>query len=528
MKLFVGLATFMLFSLSALGFSDVDFDHSNGYDRMKEYSVKYIDPDADEYVDLLRKNYLQLLPSKIKSNQNPLIPKVVHQIWLGPASIPQNYKYYLETWKKHHPGWEFKIWTEKEILAENFASMDLYQKARSYAEKSDIVRYEILYRYGGLYIDTDIECYSNFDDLHHKYNFYVNMEPPAVNKKRVSILNAMIGSIPNHPIFTQALANIRNNWDLIENKFEENFSNSRSSFARSSHNLAVLRTMHSFGDAVLNYLASKDQPIDKNMVLPGGYNIPYYFVDRYPLINRLSLLFRNKSKVTNKVIMQPETMSFHFYDKNNSLLPEMSFARALYNGSWIKGYADKPLHFKDKYYLNFEGLFDVNSPISISYKLKPTIAEIIYLENDSNLSSEALEQLKTAWQNLNPDFQVEIIAKQAFIKRFYLLKEKGGVYVESSFKPANLHEFQYKYDFYSLADTKLAWNKLGISSQIIAGKANHAIFNNFILDYQNSSAKETLSEKELKQLYLENVYKYYKLDGKSIVLPEIYFNKKRP
>ena len=526
MKASLGLLVFMLFSLSALGFSDVDFDHSNGYDRMKEYSVKYIDPDADKFVNLLRENYNNLLPSKIKSNPSPLIPKIIHQIWLGPSAIPQNYKYYLETWKKHHPNWEFKIWTEKEILAENFTSMDLYQKARNYAEKSDIVRYEILYRYGGLYIDTDIECYSSFDELHHKYNFYVNMEPPAVNKKRVSILNAMIGSVPNHPIFSKALANIRNNWDSIEENFEKKFSNSRSSFARSSHNLAVLRTMHSFGDAVLSYLSSKDQLIDKNMVLPGGYNIPLYFVNRYPIINRLSLLFRGKSKVTNKVIIQPETMSFHFYDKNNSLLPDMSFARGLYNGSWIKGYADKILHFKDKYYLNFEGLFDLNSPVYLTYKLKPTIAEVIYIENNDDLSLDSLNELKSAWQKLNPDFKIEIIEKQPFINRFYLLNEKGGVYVEASFKPANLHEFQYKYDFYALADTKLAWNKLGVSNQIIAGRAGHTIFSNLIANYENSSVKTTLNEQ--KQLYLENIYKYYKLDGKSIILPEIYFNKKRP
>ena len=518
---------FSLFSATVFGFSDVDFDHSNGFDRMREYSVKYVDPDAEQFVEVLRDNYNKLKPSKVKSSPSPIIPKVIHQIWFGGNAIPQNYKYYLETWKKYHPNWTIKIWTEKEYFAEKFSSMDLFVKARTFAEQSDIARYEILYRYGGLYIDTDIECYTNFDDLHHKYNFYVNMESPAVNKKRVSILNAMIGSVPNHPIFKQSLENIRNNWDKIEENFEEKFSNSNSSFSRSNHNLAVLRTMHSFGDAVINYVQSKDQVIDKNMVLPCGYNIPYYFVNKWPLINRLSLWIRGKSKVNNKVIMQPETMSFHFYQKENSLLPNMSFARSLFSGAWVKGYANKVFNLRDKYYLAFSGLFDKNGPITISYKLKPTIPMVLYIENTDNIPKSELLSLKNKWQQLNSSFTIETIEITKFISRFYLLKNKGGVYVNSSFKPADLSEFQYKYDYYGLADPNKHFNSLNISTDIIAIKPNHAILNNMIDNYENIMSKKDMSFAQIKQLYLDNTYKYYQLDGKSIILPEMYFYQKR-
>ena len=172
-------------SLSAFGFSDVNFDHSNGFDRMKEYSVKYQEKDAEEKISLLRKNYERLKPSNVKSSTKPIIPKVIHQIWIGDNPIPSNYKYYLETWRKFHPDWEIKLWTQKEIENENFASKDLFDRSRGLAEQSDIARYEILYRYGGLYIDTDVQCFANFDELHHKYDFYINMEPPGVNKKIV-------------------------------------------------------------------------------------------------------------------------------------------------------------------------------------------------------------------------------------------------------------------------------------------------------------------------------------------------------
>ncbi len=266
----------MFISLTALGFSDVDFDHSNGFDRMREYSVKYTEADAEKKVELLRKNYERLKPSKALSSVDPIIPKIIHQIWLGNNPIPANYKYYLETWRKYHPNWEIKLWTEKEILAENFTSMDLFYKARGYAEQSDIARYEILYRYGGLYIDTDVECFASFDELHHKYDFYVNMEPPGVNKKIVSIVNMMIASVPGHPILAETLANTRKTWDKTESYFEEKFSDSWSSFARSNHNLAVLQTMHPLINAVFSFLQSDNLKFNKSIVLPAGYNVPIY------------------------------------------------------------------------------------------------------------------------------------------------------------------------------------------------------------------------------------------------------------
>ena len=137
------------------------------------------------------------------------------QILILPQLQLKNKQYYLETWRKFHPDWEVKLWNEQDIIKENFASMDLYLLAESYQEKSDIMRYEILRRYGGLYIDSDIECLANFDDLHHRYDFYGYMETPVINKHVVNILNGMFASIPNHPILSKTLEKIRKDWRLL-------------------------------------------------------------------------------------------------------------------------------------------------------------------------------------------------------------------------------------------------------------------------------------------------------------------------
>ncbi len=513
-----GFIISLLFAMSAFGFSDVDFDHSNGFDRMKQYSLKYTDKAAEKQVELLRQNYEKLRPSKAPSSINPIIPKVIHQIWLGESSIPANYKYYLETWKKHHPNWEIKLWTEKEIIAENFPSMDLFYKARSYAGRSDIIRYEILYRYGGLYIDTDVECFKNFDDLHHKYHFYANMEPPPVNKQIVSIANMMIGSIPKHPILRTTLENLRKNWDKAETYFEENLSNSWSSFARSNHKLAVLQTMQPLTYAVFNFLEEHNQTFNKTIVLPAGYNIPIYLVQRHPLLSFFSKIFRGRPKLTDKVIIQPETMSFHFHNKNNSLISQMSFEKSLFNKNLLKEYIYKALNFKNKYYLAFQDLFNKNSPTKISYKTSMSIPQIIYLEKSDNLS------LREQWIKLNPGFEVKILDKTNLISRFELLLKEGGIYVEANFAPLNLQEFQYKYDYYGLISPKSIFDKPMLSTQIIAIKPNHIILQNMMSNITHSTE---YTDQQIQQFYLDNAYKYCQLDGKSIILPEIYFNLKR-
>jgi len=527
MKSSLCLVAIFFMSLSAFGFSDVNFDHSNGFDRMKEYSVKYQEKDAEEKISLLRKNYERLKPSNVKSSTKPIIPKVIHQIWIGDNPIPSNYKYYLETWRKFHPDWEIKLWTQKEIENENFASKDLFDRSRGLAEQSDIARYEILYRYGGLYIDTDVQCFANFDELHHKYDFYINMEPPGVNKKIVSIVNMMMGSVPGHPIFAQALANTRDNWDKTEEHFEKTFSNSWSSFARSNHNLAVLQTMHPLINAVFNFIKLDDPIYNKSIVLPAGYNVPIYLVNRYPILNFLSRIVRGKPKVTNKIIIQPETMSFHFYDKNNSLLPEMSFAESLFNKNRLKGYLYRILNLRDKYYLAFEGLFNRNSPTVISYRTTPSIPQNIYIENSNNISNKEMLELQNKWQELNPDFNIKTLDKADLISRFYLLKEKGGVYVDSKFLPLKLEEFQYKYDYYGMVSFKSWLGKLDLSTDIIAIRPGHSMILNLLRDFDKAIENGEVSDGEIKNFYLNNAYKYYQLNGKSIILPEVYFNLKR-
>lgn len=131
------------------------------------------------------------------------IPKIIHQIWLG-SVFPKKYNRWVESWKKYHPDWEYHLWSDKKVEKLDMQKMDIFNETSNFGAKSDILRYELLYKYGGLYIDTDFECFKPFDYLHVNGDFYAGIG----FGKELTILNSIIGSIPQHPIIKELLDKI--------------------------------------------------------------------------------------------------------------------------------------------------------------------------------------------------------------------------------------------------------------------------------------------------------------------------------
>lgn len=146
-------------------------------------------------------------PAEIsKVPENPTIPPLIHFIWLG-SPIPKEFHSVMKTWRRCHPGWEIKIWDEKGV--ENFPWSNgyikwLYGDAKTWGEKSDILRYEILFQFGGIYSDLDMICLKSFNDLiSHKIEFFGGQETNTSEDsagKIVYLSNALIGSAKNHPV----------------------------------------------------------------------------------------------------------------------------------------------------------------------------------------------------------------------------------------------------------------------------------------------------------------------------------------
>ncbi len=84
-----------------------------------------------------------------------MIPKKIHQIWLGPNRPTK----WMDTWKELNLAWKYCLWTE-----ENLTLSDKVKECPSNAGKSDILRYQVLHDFGGVYVDADSECIRPLDD----------------------------------------------------------------------------------------------------------------------------------------------------------------------------------------------------------------------------------------------------------------------------------------------------------------------------------------------------------------------------
>jgi hypothetical protein len=101
-----------------------------------------------------------------------MIPKVIHYCWFGYNRKSKLIKHCISSWRKYFPDFEIKEWNESNTDLDENEYIRLAYKAKKWAFVSDYVRMKVLYEYGGLYFDTDVEVIRKFpEDLFYKKAF---------------------------------------------------------------------------------------------------------------------------------------------------------------------------------------------------------------------------------------------------------------------------------------------------------------------------------------------------------------------
>ena len=183
------------------------------------------------------------------------IPRMIHFIWLGEKSMPKfpflqseiddyngqkvlEWNECVESWKMHHPlsqGWDIIVWTEEDIVRDNhdgdednttnkshlvlkhseMRNIKAYQQAvktKNYGSASDILRLEILRKFGGVYVDIDYFCVGCLHDVvSRQAQFFCG----ASNTGCVELNNGLMGCRKGgHQIVTTMIDSIH---DYYEN-----------------------------------------------------------------------------------------------------------------------------------------------------------------------------------------------------------------------------------------------------------------------------------------------------------------------
>lgn len=101
-----------------------------------------------------------------------MIPKVIHYCWFGHNDFPQLAKKCIASWRIFFPDYEIKEWNEDNFDVNSIPYTAQAYKHKKYAFVSDYARFKILYEYGGIYFDTDVEVIKSLDDILAKGAFF--------------------------------------------------------------------------------------------------------------------------------------------------------------------------------------------------------------------------------------------------------------------------------------------------------------------------------------------------------------------
>jgi inositol phosphorylceramide mannosyltransferase catalytic subunit len=135
-----------------------------------------------------------------------MIPPTFHQIWLG-GELPLELAEYMESWRRLHPAWTHCLWTEENLPP--LTNQDLFDNASEISPgaveqfQSDVLRYELLERYGGVYVDADFECLKPIDHL-RDCNFLGWVTRTVLN-------NALLGFEMGHPFLREVIESLPGN-----------------------------------------------------------------------------------------------------------------------------------------------------------------------------------------------------------------------------------------------------------------------------------------------------------------------------
>ncbi len=267
---------FLIFLLliSNSGFSSEKFHKIDFFESLGKLQSKYADERFALYFKKNRKlteekmQFFKILYEKPEIySEIPKIPKIIHQIWLGPREIPKKHLEQMQSWKKFHPNWQYKLWRESDIAEWNFENKDLFDKASSFQERADILRYEILRKYGGIYVDVDYVALKNFDHLFHHHDFLGSLEPSHKRHGDLVMTNAIIAARPNHPVFTEIFKKIRAKWDVTEKAYENG------ELKGNRITIAIHRCMLPLTETVFEVI---NPATDSAIILPPTYLMPIF------------------------------------------------------------------------------------------------------------------------------------------------------------------------------------------------------------------------------------------------------------
>ena len=463
---------------------------------------------------------------------SPKIPKILHHIWLGDATLPALYSRNIEQCRELHPGWRYKLWTSKDIKSMPSSIQGLINASSSYHEQSDILRLAVLLEYGGIYLDADIKCLESFDDLTNRYAQIFSID---YAKRRV--LNGLIAASPGSDLIDKALANLSDNFaqkftNFFAHKFD--YANPIKSF----HRLAVNRTMMPLSEVILSYdKLGQDQDL---LILPLSYCMHPF---ELTLGQRAKRFLGYYLGASDGVEFYDFAKCYHNASPSNSYVGFPRFEFTL--GSSFNQY--KPflmglLNFskETKFY---KYIYENNYPSIMPVGAKAVIPKIIHFLNDVPRNDKH-------WQALGANYELKhwdekmvsdllkrsgygAIADKAtanLIASLIILKNEGGIVIRDEIltPTINIDDLLYQYSLFLTLEPLINFSgegELSLSTKIFAASKQNIFIEKLIAKIKHDLVS-IKSDQQVMKILSEIIMENYPLDKKLFIFPASFFFSK--
>ena len=197
------LSVITLVVISSMGGWFTDRDSFNG---IRQRETQDLVPGNSSFT-----NYHTYNTSELTS-----IPRILHQTW-DKQLVPKDFREWIKSWMRLHPRWEYYFWTEADVrllLVQHYPDyVSMYDGYKGSIFRSDAMRYFVLYHYGGVYADLDVEalqpmdtlinshqCLLSYENYEHAYFLYHQYTPV--------VMTTVMACTPQHPLFKQLISSL--------------------------------------------------------------------------------------------------------------------------------------------------------------------------------------------------------------------------------------------------------------------------------------------------------------------------------
>ena len=157
-----------------------------------------------------------------------MIPRIIHSMWIGDQSKRPTQT--MNTWAVLNPSCQHIVWTEENLTEFTFANQHVIDDMAELNGKCDIMRYEILQKYGGFFVDADAECVNTLDDFFFENERFTCYEHERYGIDEESGLprlsSGYLAFCPQDPFLAICIAELgkvdvvgKQAWEVVSNKF---------------------------------------------------------------------------------------------------------------------------------------------------------------------------------------------------------------------------------------------------------------------------------------------------------------------